>query len=179
MDCIVQGVTKSWTWLIDFHFSGNWVLTAFPFPNLSSFSFLFLNWSIVDLQCCVSFRSTTKWCVYEYICIWILFPYRLLQDTEYISSYYKVGLCYLFYISNVYILIPNWWLDDITDSMDMSLSKLREMVEDSEAWHAAMGLQKSQTQLSNWTTATIYPNLSFPLWSPQFVFYVCESISAL
>ena len=55
------------------------------------------------------------------------------------------------------MLIPNWWLDDITDSMDMSLSKLREMVEDSEAWHAAMGLQKSQTQLSNWTTATINP----------------------
>ena len=77
----------------------------FPLAFFKRNIYIFFNWSIVDLQCCVSFRCSAKWFSYTtYISFFfqILFPYRLLQNADSRSLCYTVGPWWL---SILYIVI--------------------------------------------------------------------------
>ena len=143
---VIHGVEKSRTRL------SNWIELNWIINNVEPLFMTLLTICVSSLEKCL-FRSSSYFSVAVFaFCCWTVWAVDILL---------KLSPCHSHHLQ---IFSPSLFkrLGGITDLLDMSLSKLQEMVKEREAWHAAVhGFAKSRTRLSNWTELRLILDKNF------------------
>ena len=175
--------TLSWAHIICFHFSDITILLYFqssenvlivPRRKINLILLPYFNWKEKSPQIGINIMALTTDA--KSTGVWLLQH----RKEKWLMSYPLQIIVKMLCIKNIYAFQPWWerfegkrrrgkqrmrWLDNITDSMDMNLSKSWEIVEDRGAWHATgHGVTKSWTQLRDWTTTNSFWYYSIFYW---------------